>query len=114
MKKNIIYLFIATAMIACGCSNEHKERDHATENDHEHFEGDGHDHSAHNDADGAHDDEIHFSASQAEAAGLETEDIAPGVFSHVIKTSGQIQATQGDEITLTATSSGIVSFINQS
>ncbi|MDR1332743.1 MAG: efflux RND transporter periplasmic adaptor subunit, partial [Tannerella sp.] len=39
---------------------------------------------------------------------------APGVFSHVIKTSGQIQATQGDEITLTATSSGIVSFINQS
>ncbi|MDR1406664.1 MAG: efflux RND transporter periplasmic adaptor subunit [Tannerella sp.] len=114
MKKYIICFFVAIAAIAAGCSNERKGRDHATEDDHTHFEGDGHDHAAHNHENENEADEIHFSVGQAKSAGLEVQDVAPGVFYHVIKTSGQIQSAPGDEITLTATGSGIVSFVNPS
>ncbi|MDR1454718.1 MAG: efflux RND transporter periplasmic adaptor subunit [Tannerella sp.] len=112
MRKNITFLFIVTAVIAGGCRKE-KEYGHAAEKAHEHTEG-----NRQEDEDGAagraHTGEIYFSLMQAEAAGLETEDIVPGTFCRVIKASGQILATQGDETTLAATSSGIVSFVNRS
>ncbi|MDR2120853.1 MAG: efflux RND transporter periplasmic adaptor subunit [Tannerella sp.] len=122
MKKYIICLFVAVSLLAGGCRNE-KNHEHATEEAHEHMEGDGHDHSGHdhdheekdgNETDGAHEDEIRFTVRQAEIAGLETRETVPGKFSRVIKTGGQVQSTQGDEITLAATSSGIVSFLNRS
>ncbi|MDR2765230.1 MAG: efflux RND transporter periplasmic adaptor subunit [Tannerella sp.] len=120
MKRYIISICIATALITGGCRNE-TGHEHAAEEAHEHVEGDGHNRSAQNkddedrnEAGEAHADEIHFSVRQAETAGLEIEDIAPGAFHQVIKTSGQVQATQGDEITLAATSNGIVSFVNKS
>ena len=140
MKKNIICFFIAIALITVCCCNE-KEHAHAAKESHEHFDGD--DHAAHNYEEGDHithqyeaggaahtnerrssvtqdeaaetyTDEIRFSVAQAEAAGLKVQDIVPGTFHRVIKTSGQIQATQGGEVTIAATSNGIVSFVNPS
>jgi RND family efflux transporter MFP subunit len=62
----------------------------------------------------AHSDEIPFTKQQAEAVGLQVEEVVPGTFSQVIKTSGQILSAQGDEVTIVATSNGIVSFANPS
>jgi RND family efflux transporter MFP subunit len=58
----------------------------------------------------AHPGEITFSKAQAGAARLEVQTVAPGTFSRVIKTSGQLLPAQGDEITVVAASSGVVSF----
>jgi RND family efflux transporter MFP subunit len=58
----------------------------------------------------AHAGEIMFSKAQADAAGLEVQTVAPGTFSQVIKTSGQLLPAQGDEVTVVAASSGVVSF----
>lgn len=97
---------------------EHKHtdgdgHDHANEKDHKHSEGDGHDHGAEATED-SHTDEILFSKEQARLVGLKTETVAPGSFYNSIKTSGQIQASQGDEAVIAATSNGIVSFTNPS
>jgi len=89
---------------------------------HEHTEGDGHDHSANEEAghvegdekESEHSDEIAFSKKQAELVGLTTETVSPGIFYNSIKTSGQIQASQGNEVVIAATSNGIVSFTNPS
>ncbi len=87
--------------------------DHANEKDHQHSEGDGHDHGAEATED-SHTDEILFTRQQAQLVDLKTETIAPGSFYNSIKTSGQIQASQGDEAVIAATSNGIVSFTNPS
>ena len=88
---------------------------------HDHGDHEGHDHgdesleeNDHSDEENSHTDEISFTKEQAQMAGLTTESIAFGTFHQVIKTSGKIQASQGDEATLVATSNGIVSFINPS
>lgn len=114
--------------------HEHNHNhNHSHDHDHDHSSGDGHSHSEgedqdhnhghiHSDGDGhshsretdKHTDEIHFTRQQAEAVGLEVEHVTPGTFSHVIKTSGQIQPAQGDEVVIAATSNGIVSFTNPS
>ncbi len=113
-------------------SHQHKDgdgHDHANEKDHNHSENDGHDHSDDKERklaagvgnnyggsgeEGEHSDEIAFTKKQADAVGLKTETVLPGVFRHVIKTSGQIQTSQGDEATIVATSNGVVSFVNPS
>ena len=97
---------------------EHKHtdgdgHDHANEKDHKHSEGDGHDHGAEAMED-SHSDEILFTKQQAQLVGLKTETVALGSFYNSIKTSGQIQASQGDEAVIAATSNGIVSFTNPS
>lgn len=61
-----------------------------------------------------HADEIVFTQEQAAAAGVELETVAPGTFTNVIKVSGQIQSSLGDEQTVVATANGIVSFVNTS
>ena len=70
----------------------------------------GHNHGAED----SHADEIAFTKAQAKAIGLKTEVAKPTSFINVIKTSGQIQSLQGDEQTIVATTSGIVSFTNPS
>ncbi|MCU4173993.1 efflux RND transporter periplasmic adaptor subunit [Carboxylicivirga sp. N1Y90] len=96
---------------------DHEGHDHDND-DHDH---DDHDHgdeslegNDHSDEESSHTDEISFTKEQAQMAGLATESIALGTFHQVIKTSGKIQASQGDEATLVATSNGIVSFVNPS
>ena len=104
MKTYIISLFIVAAALFTGCHSGDKNHDSATKDEHEHVDGDEHDHS----------NEIHFTKQQAETVGLQVEEIIPGTFSQVIKTSGQILSAQGDEVTIVATSNGIVSFANPS
>ena len=110
MKKKHIYLLLLLTAVAFGChrhtheSNGH-DHDHAG---HNHSSEDGHDHES------EHSDEILFTRQQAEAVGLETEEIIPATFSYVIQTSGQILSAQGDETILVATSNGIVSFADPS
>merc|ERR1711879_922385 len=102
---------------------DHEGHDHDNDNleDHDHDDHEGHDHGEeslegndHSDEESSHTDEISFTKEQAQMAGLATESIALGTFHQVIKTSGKIQASQGDEATLVATSNGIVSFVNPS
>ncbi len=111
MRTIIVSLLIATTLLMPGC-NENKDQNKNA--------GDGYDHSAtgiHNDdveTSTKHIDEIHFSKVQAEAVGLTLETVSPGTFREVIKTSGQILSSQGDETTIASTANGIVSFANRS
>ncbi|MDR1221521.1 MAG: efflux RND transporter periplasmic adaptor subunit [Tannerella sp.] len=113
MKTYIINIFIVAAMLSTGCHSGNKNQHPAAKGAHEHAECDGHDHED-LEEEGEHGDEIHFTEQQAEAVGLEVEEVTPGTFSHVIKTSGQILSAQGDEATIVATSNGIVSFAGPS
>ncbi len=127
----IISVFIVAAMLFTGCNSGNKNQNSAAKDTHEHVDSDGHNHSTedghdhsaedgHNHesealkAENGHGDEILFTKQQAEAVGLQVEKVTPGIFSHVIKTSGQILSSQGDEATIVATSNGIVSFANPS
>ncbi len=86
-----------SAYFFAGCNNNiHKEEDHAhgqTETTAEEHEG-----------------EIFFTEEKAKAAGVITTEIEPKAFRNAIKTSGQILAAQGDDMTVAAISSGIISF----
>ena len=77
--------------------------------DHEH---EGHDHEAeiHAEEKTAHSDEIALTPEKAKAAGVESEVIHPGAFREVIQAGGQILSAQGQEATVVAASSGVVSF----
>lgn len=77
--------------------------------DHEH---EGHDHEAeiHAEEKTAHSDEIVLTPEKAKAAGVEAEVVHPGAFREVIQAGGQILSAQGQEITVVAASSGVVSF----
>lgn len=125
MKKYIIGTFLIAAFALTGCNSNQKKTEEQPSAKTEHTEGDGHDHEAegHTESDGhdhgnkekedTHADEIVFTKDQAKAAGMEVYLVKPGTFSNVIKTSGQIEAAQGDEATIVATSNGVVSFSNQ-
>ena len=84
--------------------------------DHNHVEGEecrhshGHEAEEKSATEAAHSDEIVFTPEQAKAVGLEFVSVKPSAFHQVIKTSGQILSAQGDEVTISATASGIVSF----
>ena len=138
MKTYILSLLISIAMLFAGCNSGQKKDNHSSIDAHEHTDGhdhdghdhdghnhDGHDHEGHNHeghdheghdhgSENIHNDEISFTKEQAKAVGLMTETISIGTFQQVIKTSGQIQAVQGDEVTIVATTNGIVSFTNPS
>ena len=77
--------------------------------DHEH---EGHDHEAeiHAEEKTAHSDEIVLTPEKAKAAGVEAEVVHPGAFREVIQAGGQILSAQGQEATVVAASSGVVSF----
>lgn len=103
MKRKITHVFaiviISVSLYSCGSK--------------EHSADDGHNHGASERADAHEDmDEILFSADKANAIGLELETIKPDVFKRVIKTSGQVLSAQGDEVTVVAPASGIISFTN--
>ncbi len=102
MKKYIfIILTLSVTLMAC---NNKPNNEKASSSAEFHAQGDGHEHG----------DEIFFSKEQSEAVGLVVQSIKPELFHEVIRTSGQIQAAQGDEATVVATTNGIVSFPGQS
>jgi RND family efflux transporter MFP subunit len=108
-KMKFITYMICVAMLLTAC---HRGQSH----DHGHAPDD-HDHEGHNHepavsaGNSEHDPgEIVILPEQAEAAGVQVEAVWPKPFDMVIKTGGQIQAAQGDELTVVAPSGGIVSF----
>ncbi|WP_303181643.1 efflux RND transporter periplasmic adaptor subunit [uncultured Butyricimonas sp.] len=92
--------------------NHDKEHDHDPKHDHSHDHETAEEHAAHShEAEEAkHSDEIIFSKEQAAKTNFEVQEIQPGSFNQVVKTSGQIMAAPGDEAVVVATSNGIVSF----
>ncbi|QIK58435.1 efflux RND transporter periplasmic adaptor subunit [Dysgonomonas sp. HDW5A] len=93
MRKKIIYMFGVLALSwSCTGHGEHS-----------------HDDAAQSET-GDHSNEIVFTSEQAKNIGLEVISIEPTSFHEVIKTSGQILSPPGDEVTVSATASGIVSF----
>lgn len=95
MKKYSIAIFSIATFALTGCNSSHQKAARQSPVKTEHA------------------DEIVFTKEQAQAAGMEIYSVKPGVFSGVIKTSGQIKAAQGDEATIVATSNGVVSFAGQ-
>ena len=92
-----------------GHNHDHSDHDHNHNDDnHDHAHDHDHDHDHGED----HSDEIIFTTEQAKAAGLQTQIISPGTFHEVVKTSGQIQSSQGDEVTIVATGNGTLTFSN--
>lgn len=71
------------------CASTHEDHDEE-EHDHEHSEG------------------IHFEPEKASEFGVEYETVAPSEFYDVIKTSGEIEASNSDIFKITARKSGII------
>jgi RND family efflux transporter MFP subunit len=112
MKKYMTILSLAVFLLsACRQGNDGKKPEYDA---HEHAEGEEAHHHEGEEGEHAHADEISFTKAQADAVGLEVEEIVPRKFHQVIKTSGQILSSQGDEASVVATSNGIVSFANAS
>lgn len=81
------------------------------EHAHEHGEeGHSHEEEMHAGEKAGHSDEIILALEKAKAAGVEAETVRAGSFRNVIHTSGQVLAAQGEEATVVAASSGVVSF----
>ncbi|MDR2497399.1 MAG: efflux RND transporter periplasmic adaptor subunit [Tannerellaceae bacterium] len=120
MKAYIIYIVIAGCILLAGCNRNRPEAAHAHDHSQPHSHGHDHehDHSKPHEAEPAAEehspDEIIFSREQAEAAGLQIETAQAGTFAAVIKTGGQILASQADETTVVATANGVVSFAQSS
>lgn len=114
--KIYIFIILATAIFLTSCDKKQSDKNpaetHQKGDGHDHQEGDGYNNEKKNFGD-EHSDEIVFTRQQADAIGLEVYNVKPGMFSQVIKTSGQILSAQGDEVTIVATTNGIVSFPGQ-
>ena len=116
--KKIYLVWVIFAYILAGCNgntaahgeHEHEAHEHEEEHDHDH---EGHDHE-HEETGEGHAGEISFKKALAEAVGLQTSKVEPGVFTDVIKTSGRVMAAQGEESTVVATVPGVVTFGNLS
>lgn len=116
--KKYIFIILAAAISLTSCDKKQSDKKtvetHQKGDGHNHEEGDGHNHKEEKNSGEEHSDEIVFTQQQADAIGLEVYNVEPGMFSQVIKTSGQIQSAQGDEATIVATTNGIVSFPTRS
>ena len=124
MKLYLLVGFMAAFILgSCGHSHEghdHDGHNHETEehnheghnhegHDHEH-EGHNHDHDGHSHegAKAGHSDEIILTPEKAKAAGVVVETVKAGTFCRVIPASGQVLAAQGEEATVVAPVSGVV------
>ena len=104
-------------------NHSHEGHDHSSHNhDHSSLSHEGHshakasdDHSTHNHAQteaehNHNENEITFPADQAARTDFKVEEIKPSTFNHVIPCTARILAAQGDEATIVAPISGVVSF----
>ncbi len=126
------YVIAAVAVLACACGNAGGSR-YASAQEGNEYSGHGavpttvhesevsHDETVHPDyratADKSHDDGdgyshgagiITFTVEQAQAAGLRTEIVKPGLFSEVIQVSGEILPSPGHVVSVVSPSDGIV------
>ena len=101
MKKKHILGGVLMVCLSASCMH-HASHDHDHEHEHEGEKVEAaHEH---------HSDEIVLTPEKAEAAGVEVETVQPAPFRRSILTHGQILAAQGDEATVVAGVSGIVTF----
>lgn len=117
IKLYIVTLLLGTGLVAWGCGSHNHGQSH-DDHGHDHPETetcDGHDHD-HGPAEASqpdeHDDEgvILLSETQAQELGLAYEKATSGSFASVIRVGGAIEGAPGDRSTVSATTSGIVSF----
>lgn len=107
----ILSALLSTILFACGTAHTHDNdasetadaHNNAHSNEQEHKHDREHEHSAAG-------NEIALTPQQANEAGITTEEVKPADFHQIIKTGGQILSAQGDEVTISATINGIVSF----
>jgi len=112
IRRGTLFLIMISVAVFTGCKGKTDEHGHAADTHAEASENEG---DAHNlDKESVHANEIVFSQKQAKLTGLTTETVSSGIFYNAIKTSGQIQAPQGSEAVIAATTNGIVSFTNAS
>ncbi|MCI1648378.1 MAG: efflux RND transporter periplasmic adaptor subunit [Bacteroides sp.] len=102
--KKYIFAGVVTLLLLSSCNNksESKREGHSSEMEAHHEEN--------HEAGKEHSDEIILPSAKAQAVGVQSMIIQPGLFNQIIKTSGQIEAAQGNEKTVVATVNGIVSF----
>ena len=108
MKLTRLFAFTVSSVVmlsACGSHEHHHDHDHGHNHGHSH-EGHSHEEEGEEHEDGV----IHFSAEQAEMAGLKVEEAQIGQFAEVIRVSGQVSAAQGDESAIVARTSGTINF----
>lgn len=108
MKLTRLFAFAVSSFVmlsACGSHEHHHDHDHGHNHVHSH-EGHSHEEEGEEHEDGV----IHFSAEQAEMAGLKVEEAQIGQFAEVIRVSGQVSAAQGDESAIVARTSGTINF----
>jgi RND family efflux transporter MFP subunit len=95
MRKALFAIMALCAVLnGCGPHGHEHEHEHEHGHEHEHEHTDGH---------------IEISPERQEVLGIRVEAVAEGPFSEVIRTSGQIVSSSGDEMTVVAKSEGIVS-----
>ena len=127
MRRTYLYVvacIILSATIVFSCAHDHDtDKAHAEKGHRAVAHGaDADVHAADADVHGAdadaHDphaaDEIVLTAAQARDAGLKVEKVSPQPFAGIIKVSGQIVSAVGAEHTVSATSSGIVTWTGAS
>ncbi len=93
--RKALFAIMALCTVLNGCG----PRGHEHEHEHEHEEH-GHEHA---------DGHIEISPERQDVLGIRVEAVSEGPFSEVIRTSGQIVSSSGDEMTVVAKSEGIVS-----
>ena len=91
--RKALFAVMALCTVLNGCGP------HGHEHEHEHEEH-GHEHA---------DGHIEISPERQDVLGIRVEAVSEGPFSEVIRTSGQIVSSSGDEMTVVAKSEGIVS-----
>ena len=104
-------------------NHSHEGHDHSSHNhDHSAHSHEGHSHAKASDDHSTHshaqteaehnhnENEITFPADQAARTDFKVEEIKPSTFNHVIPCTARILAAQGDEATIVAPISGVVSF----
>lgn len=125
MKKQLFIYLTVGAYLLAGCANHTHEHNHEHDHAHEHHthqhtehshshdaHNHDHDHSSHNHiaAEHNHEEGISLKPGEIEAIGLTTEEVAPGLFSSVVKCTGHIVGATGDVITVVAPQAGTVHY----
>lgn len=110
MKINLLMISVtalaATLFAAChNHEHEAEDHDHANESREADKHGDEHSHAQ---------DEIAFTAQQAQSAHLKVSELQPTQFTEVVEVSGRVLPASGTEATVSATMAGIVKFANAS
>ena len=95
------------ALSACSCQSSANDHEHSSNHDGQ--DGDIHQSELEGEHD-HHDGEITLHPEQAEILGVETTIIELKAFSPAIRVSGQLLPAQGEETTVSASSSGVISF----